>query len=78
MIISQVSYPIHIAARFGFTKATEKLIEKKANVLALDDDKNLALHIAARSGHAPLIEPLVKAGTDVNRTFLTFQLITYL
>jgi ankyrin repeat protein len=51
----------------------EKLIEKKANVLALDDDKNVALHIAARSGHANLLESLIKAGTDVNRIFFTFR-----
>jgi len=52
--------PLLVAAENGKTEIVEILINSGANLYAFDKDKNTALHLAARKGHTPTVEALVK------------------
>ncbi|WP_265027666.1 ankyrin repeat domain-containing protein [Wolbachia endosymbiont (group B) of Chorthippus parallelus] len=48
--------PLHYAARNGYTKVAEFLVEKKANINARTDSREKPLHIAAKNGHKDIVE----------------------
>lgn len=59
--------PLHSAAGYNHIEAAKLLIQRGANVQAIDDRNRLPLHNAAQYGHVDMIELLVSAGSDVNK-----------
>ena len=57
--------PLMFAARHGYSKCVEALLNVGANVNAIDQDGNTAL-IKAAGGHKECVSFLIQAGADVN------------
>jgi ankyrin repeat protein len=61
--------PLHEAAAWGFADAARALVDRGADVNAVESPGNLtALHWAARGDHRPLAELLLGTGADPNAT----------
>jgi ankyrin repeat protein len=54
------------AARRGHAEVIEVLLGAGAEINAIDDDGNLAIHVAAKGGHIEVVDVLLDAGADVN------------
>ena len=54
------------ASTDGNIAKVEKLIEKKADVNAIDRWQNTPLMLAAENGHIEIVELLIDAGADIN------------
>jgi ankyrin repeat protein len=60
---------LQIAADRGHLRAVERLIQRRADVLASDALQRNPLHLAASSGHATVVEQLLgKDGIDINKS----------
>lgn len=59
--------PLHSAAGYNHIEAAKLILERGANVQAIDDRNRMPLHIAAQYGHVEMIELLVTSGSEVNR-----------
>jgi ankyrin repeat protein len=61
--------PLHEAAAWGLTDAARALVDRGADVNAVEGPSNrTALHWAARADHRPLADFLLGAGADPNAT----------
>jgi len=58
--------PLHLAAEKGYEDIAELLIDKGADVMALDLYRHTPLHLAALFGHAEVAELLIAKGADLN------------
>lgn len=59
--------PLHMAASAGFSRLVEELINKGADINALDSTRNTPLHDACRAYKADVALLLVQKGADVAR-----------
>lgn len=58
--------PLHLAARYGRTKAIRALLEHDVDIEACDDGTWTALHLACGHGNFNAALALVEAGADIN------------
>ncbi len=61
------STPLHFAADNGSIEVIELLLEKDADLRAIDVDGDTPLHWAAFAGHQVVVELLIAAGAEINR-----------
>lgn len=64
----QESTLLHIAAYNGQLKIVKYLIEKGADVNAVEKDKWTALHLATKNGHLKMVKHLIEKGIEINST----------
>ncbi|KAI9346212.1 ankyrin repeat-containing domain protein [Obelidium mucronatum] len=57
---------LHYCSERGHSDSVQKLLEKNANIDAMDDNGLTSLHIAAENGHVNVVEALLKAGCLVD------------
>lgn len=57
---------LHLAARLGAYHLVRKLLNKGADVQALDQDNNTALHYASLAGNADVVTLLLQKNADVD------------
>ncbi|MFP3027769.1 MAG: ankyrin repeat domain-containing protein [Wolbachia sp.] len=62
----QKETPLHIAVRYGHKEVAELLLNKGANVNAIERRKWTPLHTAVRYGHKEVAELLLDRGANVN------------
>ena len=58
--------PLHFAARDGYSKAVQLLIDNGADVNCLDGDQATPLHEAAKNDHVETARMLLERGADIN------------
>lgn len=58
--------PLHLAAESGNEMLVRSLVLAGARINDTDAHRNMALHAAAKAGHAPVISALIQ----VNETFV--------
>lgn len=58
--------PLHLAAVYGSAAIATRLIQKRANVNAVNEGGSTPLHFAAATGDAEIVKVLIDAGADVH------------
>lgn len=58
--------PLHLAAKHGYISIARQLIQKGANVDAVDDNQNTPLHLACQYANIRLVELLIQSNANVN------------
>ncbi|VVC39160.1 Ankyrin repeat-containing domain,Ankyrin repeat, partial [Cinara cedri] len=56
--------PLHYAAEMGYLDIVNALLERGADVNAIDNIKEIPLHYATRKGHVDIVNVLSKSGTN--------------
>ena len=57
--------PLMLAARMGYTKCCQELLDKQASVDNVNSDGDTALHLASRHGHVPIVNLLMDHRADL-------------
>ena len=57
--------PLMLAARMGYTKCCQELLDKQASVDDVNSDGDTALHLASCHGHVPVVNLLMDDHADL-------------